>query len=211
FLSLILHYVSTVSAQTGPEANTRMPFAQIGSRLYLQGGPYDKRNGPFFSVDLAASWTLDTVPWTSHNYGNFTSYQKQIGVGINQTLYIYGNIVYDNLRVNVDDASAEWSLVAPPGPRLCRSLQDFAVDTRKGVVYSFAFPFKDTMCLLGDFEKGWETRLVSNGTLVVTPDFIGSVYNSNRNSVMGGYRLEQDSSTAYVTEYRIDSNSWSTI
>ncbi|ORZ29124.1 hypothetical protein BCR41DRAFT_382975 [Lobosporangium transversale] len=212
FLSLILHHASTVGAQTSPEANTRMPFAQIGSRLYVQGG---SKSGPFFSVDLvdlAASWPFDTVRWAVHNYGEFTSDHAHHGIGINQTLYMKGRtVIQDSFRANVADSNAKWSLVPTPEPRLCRTLQDYAIDPRNGIIYSFAFLSNNTMCLLGDFEKGWETRLVSNGSLTVVPEFIGAAYNSNRNSVIGGYRLEEDTSTAYVTEYRIDSNSWSTI
>ncbi|ORZ29121.1 hypothetical protein BCR41DRAFT_366776 [Lobosporangium transversale] len=67
------------------------------------------------------------------------------------------------------------------------------------------------MCELKSSDAKWRARPYNNGTRLWEIYFEGVVYNSNRNSIMGGYKLQQATSAAYITEYHIDSNSWSII
>ncbi|KAF9898628.1 hypothetical protein BX616_003794, partial [Lobosporangium transversale] len=210
FLFLVPYHASTVGAQTRPEANSRVPFVQIGSRLFVQGGPFDTRDGPFFSLDLAASWPLDAPAWTAHNYGKFGDQRMFYGVGVNQTLYMFNEYLTNTAyRVSITDTSAKWSPIHVRTPDGCLSTSGLTISPRTGVFYNFP-DNGGIMCLLSSFERGWEGRLVTNGTLLEESNFDGITYNSNRNSIMGGFKLKETTSVAYITEYRIDSNSWST-
>ncbi|KAF9896161.1 hypothetical protein BX616_008022, partial [Lobosporangium transversale] len=201
--------ISSIHAQIAPIPNTRMPYAQVGSKFYVQSGPRSANNTSVFSLDLTTSWSVDTPAWTAEAFGDIPNDPDSWAVTDDRSLVIH----YPNngtfKRVNITNPNAQWRTIDFFWTQQCLHFaHEISMDLRTGWTYTFSMDLPTSMCV--------DQRISQSPYIRRIPDDLfgqrmihGAVYNSARASFMLGYRRLMDNVWGYLLEYSIDTNSWS--
>ncbi|KAG0048507.1 hypothetical protein BGZ83_006546 [Gryganskiella cystojenkinii] len=208
--------MAQIRTPSTPQPVQEMAFARGWQYLYVTGGKYQDNNivenvtGQTFALDLSKPWPTSSAPWTGLSDGPVLNLHNAVMTSDNQTLIAFyqgpsgGLTIY---RYNIMKNSWTSEVLSDMPSELRQGIRP-VLDPKTNLVYINAEDFLDTYAVASDTMS---YPAIPSGFLTAR-DFAGACYNAGRRSIMyhGGFTLRLDwESSAYITEYQLDTQQWS--
>lgn len=220
-LALVWTTIPHISAQSVPIAVQEFAFARSGSRLLVSGGRTTLNGnqvgltGQLFALDLSRSWDVSNAPWVQLAASNPAYWYSMVAAPDNSTVYTLQSGVNNSMIVSTYNAQANaWLPTTMSMPPTAESRQGVRpiLDPTTWMVYLDATTYLD---VFNPNNTGTTSVLNMPPNTFTSRLFSGGVYNRARHSLMyyGGlnYSLQFDLQATYVTEYTINTNTWSNL
>ncbi|KAF9934308.1 hypothetical protein FBU30_002447 [Linnemannia zychae] len=198
-----------------PTPVQEMAYMRAGPYFYVQGGKVVHNNQDFsvspqlYSLDLSTSWNTGSPAWRSLSSGPAYNLCNGVSSPDNKTLTTMVQAVPDQLLVNrYDIDSNKWSSRVLTSNENLQGTRPI-VDPTTGLIYINGVK---NMIVLNPQTMTTQFFEIADTTMP-SRTFLGAVYHPGRRSILyfGGFEPAGDfEGTAYVTEYSIGNNGWST-
>ncbi|KAF9551795.1 hypothetical protein EC957_004118 [Mortierella hygrophila] len=191
-----------------------MAFMRSGNYLYVQGGKFVTNDvqisvsNQLAALDLSKPWLTSAPLWKILNPGPAYYLYNGVSTADNQTLITFYNnqALFVNIY-NVQSNTWQYTSVKPSG-ELLQAVRT-VIDPKTGLIYING---ASNMIVFNPVSRGLSYTAIPPGVLNAR-FFGGAGYHPTRRSIMymGGVTLGLAyESTAYITEFLLDSQTWGT-